>query len=84
MIDNAPALLIGWRKNLMVAAPCVKRKNFFLRPCINAGHISFRRHSHNGRHAQRGWGVGFVWRPWLTWPWVRNDAPALKELGAGV
>ena len=36
------------------------------------------------RHVQRGWGIEVVWRPWLTWPWVRKDAPALKELGAGV
>ena len=34
--------------------------------------ISFRRHSHDGRHAQRGWGAGFVWRPWLTWPWGKE------------
>ena len=35
-------------------------------------------------HGIIGWGVDFVWRPWLSWPCVRNNAPALKELRAGV
>ena len=47
MVNNTPSILIRQWVDLIVPAPSVKSRNFFVRPCIDARYISLRRHGHD-------------------------------------